>query len=139
MNRIIKFRGKSLKNNEWCYGHYSDFDHNPDGLSKMSYWINISVGGYTIEVNPNTIGQFTELCDKNETEIYESDILKVYIGNGKYELRQVYWWQGTYWTKRVKSYAFYGEAPQTLSFYFTNDIKVKVIGNIHDNPELIKS
>lgn len=138
MNRTIKFRGKPFDNKKWHYGHYSDFNHNPDGLSKMSYWITTPAGGCTIQANPHTIGQFTELCDMNEKEIYEDDILKVYIGNGKYELRQIYWWQGAYWTKRVKSYGAYGEEPQTLSFYFTNKIEVEVIGNIHDNPELIK-
>lgn len=138
MERTIKFRGKPLDNNKWHYGHYSDFNHNPHGLPKMSYWITIPVGGNTFQANPVTIGQFTEFYDKNEKEIYEDDILKVYMENGKYELRQVYWSQGAYWTKKVKTPRSHAEETQILSFYFTHNIKVEVIGNIHDNPELIK-
>lgn len=137
MKRTIKFRGKAI-HDDWRYGHYSDF-HNPDELVDITYWINNTPVGYHVQVDPDTIGQFTELYDKNKKEIYEGDILKVHIGNGKYELRQVYWWQGSYWTKRIKSYGPYGEELQTLSYYFTNDIKVEVVGNMHDNPELIRT
>lgn len=139
MNRTIRFRGKPFDNNKWHYGHYSDFNHNPDGLPKMTYWITTPAGGSTIQANPITIGQFTEFYDKNEEEIYEDDILKVYMGNGKYELRQVYWSQGGYWTKKVESSHLYTEETQMLSFYFTENMTVEVIGNIHDNPELIKA
>lgn len=47
------------------------------------------------------------------------------------------WWQGSHWTKRVKTYGWYGKEAQTFSYYFTNEIKLEAAGNIHDDPELI--
>lgn len=137
MKRQIKFRGKRVDTAEWVIGclvgyHQAYYDGNSNRVCIDSGILT------TTEVDSDTVGQFTGLLDKNGKEIYEGDVLKLYIGNGQYELRQVYWWQGSYWTKRVKSYGWYGEEPQTLSFYFTNEIKVEIYGNIHDNPELLK-
>lgn len=129
MDREIKFRGKRTDNNEWMTDMYSIIQ-DADGI-----WLCDASECET--VLGQTVGQFTGFHDMNRREIYEDDILKVYIGAGMYELRKVYWCNGSYWTKCVKSYGFYGKESQMLSYYFTNEIKVKVIGNIHDNPELI--
>lgn len=139
MNRTIYFRGKSIRHkNKWHYGHYSDFNHNPDGWAQMSYWITTPIGGKSDKVYPDTIDQLTEYDDMNEKSIYEEDILKVHMGNDEYELRLVYWHQGDFWTKRIKPNDVNDEAPHMLAYHFTNNEKVEVIGNKHDNPELLK-
>ena len=71
MNREIKFRGKRIDNGEWVYGYLADEDYIND--------IN-SIDLSSIEVDRDTIGQFTGLFDKNGKEIYEGDILGA---NGK--------------------------------------------------------
>ncbi|WP_270561492.1 YopX family protein [Bacteroides cellulosilyticus] len=129
MGRKIKFRGKRTGNNEWMIDMYTIIQ-DADGI-----WLCDASECET--VLEKTVNQFTGLRDMNKREIYEDDILKVYIGQGMYELRKVYWWQGSYWIKRVMTHGFYGKELQMLSYYFINEIKVKVIGNIHDNPELI--
>ena len=120
MSRTIKFRGKSLYNDEWVYGYLLErndrteiYNVNPDG---SLFWAN---------VYPQTVGQFTGLYDRNGREIYEGDIMCEY-GTGIF-VEVVY------------------DAPQFC--YKDNDFGYKflnhpenfeVIGNIHDNPESIK-
>lgn len=67
MSREIKFRGKQIDNGEWVYGYLADEDYIND--------IN-SIDLSSIEVDRDTIGQFTGLLDKNGKEIYEGDIVE---------------------------------------------------------------
>lgn len=130
MNREIKFRGKRIDNGEWVYGYLADEDYIND--------IN-SIDLSSIEVDRGTIGQFTGLFDKNGKEIYEGDIISV---NGKYPKL----------VKYIDDYACFCLANitdlnkkwispwQQVFPSWWNDFKreIRVIGNIYDNPDLIK-
>ena len=64
MNREIKFRGKT-KTGQWVFGY----------LHKDSEGTYILTEEDVYDVIPETVGQFTGLHDKNETEVYEGDII----------------------------------------------------------------
>ena len=80
-------------------------------------------------VDPETVGQYTGVTDKNGTKIFEGDIVKYgdTVHNVVFEQRN-----GTAYFGLVYS------TLETLSFGYYQDLKqIEVIGNIYDNPELL--
>jgi len=133
MNREIIFRGKDFLKEEWVYGD----------LVKTKNFVAIkrTNGDYfhPTQVSPNTVGQYTGLKDKDGREIYEGDILQ-YIGKRKDNMNKVYrrkvvFHEGMFalLSKELPVYS-------ALNYHCMEDGRSawSVIGNIHDNPELIK-
>lgn len=137
--RIIKFRGKSIYGEDWMYGSLVKLEKDRYSVIPPLNDIEVgkSIGMY--EVHPETVCQFTGLLDKNGKEIYEGDIISV---NGKYPKL----------VKYIDDYACFCLANitdlnkkwispwQQVFPSWWNDFKreIRVIGNIYDNPDLIK-
>lgn len=134
--REIKFRGKCSQSKRWVYGAFvPDVLETPD--NDLVTWgfirrYNRDIGKMeTIEVSRESVGQFTGLCDKNGKKIYEGDIVKLCDTNPI--LFRVEIILARYGYKTVFKLLDDGTIAQC---YFLD--KCEVVGNIHDNPELLE-
>ena len=119
--RIIKFRGKTIKTGEWVYGYLNVNSKGETFISnEFSYWI----------VDPKTVGQFIGLPDKNKVEIYEGDIAQRVYEEKRFAPFEIEWG------------IIYGEElgePQAFGYdLYDTENNLEIIGNIYDNPELLK-
>ena len=131
--REIKFRGKRTDNGEWVYGFYNFtiFDDGSDELmAVIKQHIIADENGYVWSIDKNTVGQFTGLKDIDETKIFEGDVIE--CGDGKVPTL-------IEWHDESHSFLAYNlkrKEFHRLDKYFIRYIG-EVIGNIHDNPELL--
>lgn len=142
MSRPIEFRGKSIESQskgKWAIGPL--FSDPRDG--RRSIWSPKT--NYWTRVDPATVGQFTGLKDKNGKKIWEGDVLEK-VGEDGFGANEGY--------KSYNETPFGSRDVATMDrfsrFWLTNELfgyegeelespkEWIVIGNIHDNPELIK-
>lgn len=119
MSREILFRAKRKYNGEWIYG---DLQHNGKNIPK---WVEGE------EIIPETVGQFTGLTDKNGKKIFEGDIVKV---KTEYVDETVYF--VAYRDCGFK--LIYRPSNGVVNLTNNKSRYIEVIGNIHDNPELME-
>lgn len=156
----IKFRGKSLYTKEWVYGYlhkcvgsteFRVFNCNGNVTRKpMSLnhtWILVprlpdSVGWDTrdtfidYEVDSETVGQFTGMIDKNGKSIYKDDIVSVEDFSNVYlspYIGKVVMYRGLWCVEYHTQY----RVCKPLFFDDFANRETEVIGNIHDNTELL--
>ena len=139
--REILFRGKRVDNGEWVLS--GNIIHFNDENTEKLYYIPKANGenvcihdnndnilsiekGTFYRVIPETVGQYTGLTDKNGKKIFEGDIIKHPIGTFV-----VKFLNGTFLSSLTED--------NYLSFLCEIHNQSEVIGNIHDNPELLKS
>ena len=122
--REILFRGKRLDNGEWVYGSlfvgFKKCYICPEAIAMYYFDGALCLGGF-IEVNPSTVGQYTGLNGKNGKRIFEGDILSFRAGRTH--------------VVRFEDGAFILE-DSAIPIPFA--IKSEIIGNVHDNQELLK-
>ena len=132
MTREILFRGTRMDNGEWTYGYYcpKPYSHFPcEATIFPSETIDRDWHGE--RVDPDTVGQFIGLCDKNGVRIFEGDIIEYTDGCND-------------WLGAVK---YDGDDAQFVVRFIGGDVEsfdnlysgdCEVIGNVHDNPELLE-
>ena len=128
MGREILFRGKRIKTGKWGYGDLIRAKGKTfvGGEEENIFWMEA-------EVYPGTVGQFTGLCDKNGVKIFEGDILRDGLGDDGIV---TYFESIASFRYRVGNEVWNlneGDPNRPTQLQYT-----EVIGNIHDNPELLK-
>lgn len=149
MMRPIKFRGKIKHDGHWVYGSlliYGDGEHNIFEKREHNYKLD------SYNVYPETVGQFTGLKDAKGKEIFEGDIVMSYVIYTTEDEETIEFWR----VGEIK-YVANGFALMNCTNYEDSNMKCKsdmqpspksknlfpayrseVIGNIHDNPEILK-
>ena len=152
--REILFRGKRKDNGEWVYGNF--VRGCVDDFAYIVEFGNKELCRNYVEVNPSTVGQYTGLKDKNGTKIFEGDVVKTqpfydrpysdkrkskeFIGVVKYKTKI---FNGNkYYSKQCYNgewgLKFYEDFGKYTHYSWGELWNCKVIGNIHDNPEILK-
>ena len=130
--REILFRGKDnsgVLNHSWCFGSLdTTLNEQPTIIYPDRFGNHCK-----IIVKEHTIGQYIGLTDKNGKKIFEGDVVKV---EGFIEPSFiVIYYNGGFKLKEIGS-------PELFAYYITETMVeeelIEAIGNIHDNPELVK-
>lgn len=132
--REIKFRGKRLDNGEWIVGNLITYESSQCAImckqfTKIGY--EATEIARRIEVNPATVGQYTGLKDRNGREIYEGDVMRFITEFGEAITSEVAFMDGFFHVQGEEDDDIYGIT------YVVESMNAEIIGNIHDNPELL--
>jgi uncharacterized phage protein (TIGR01671 family) len=149
--RQIKLRAKSMEG-EWVYGFYNELP------AKDMYWM-LTDDRKTVSIDSNTRGEFTGLFDKNGKEIYEGDVVRLSCGyvraNPDHSVTAVVEYDEDRFLARlldrkmeVKGGSSDGKTLPQYEIHSWVGMHTclresashrEVIGNIHENPELLES
>lgn len=122
--REILFRGKRDDNLEWIEGYIYRITENQE----MPFLMMKDYHGCSYQVYPDTVGQYTGLTDKNGKKIFEGDVVAQPVCKYTVEFDG-----GAFFLIPIPKHNPYDCPYQLIGF----GAMFEVIGNIHDNPELI--
>ena len=130
--REILFRGKRTINGDWVYGDFVRGNERKSLRDSIFVYDSETQSFNDYEINPSTLGQYTGLTDKNGKRIFEGDIVKTdkfSEPNKQYIIKY-----------DLQFGAFIGQDIYNIYFvtFDCDSGEFEVIGNIHDNPELLE-
>lgn len=156
--REISFRGKRAGNGEWVYGFYTPvFGAGPIIITDAEMEDDCSVSFDFEHVTPNTVGRYTGLKDRNGKRIFEGDVIRYTFDspddptateNGlKVRIGRVFWsdWRASFavtagnnGSSAINNDIARYVRGRSIYEYVRGANTVEVIGNIHDNPNLLE-
>lgn len=136
--REILFKAKRIDNGKWVEG-YLYVRH--DGAHEIgAYNKEFNIERWTSEVDPDTVCQYTGIKDKNGKRIFENDIIMIEFEDGN-SPEHGKWWEHAIVVFSAKYHGWYAEfGDDFISMYEYDDgLCAEIVGNAHDNPELLNS
>lgn len=148
--REILFRGKRFDNGKWVEGLLWKKKYDTPKLF-VSYFPNKDDDEDVVVIDPETVGQYSGLTDKNGKKIFEGDIVKAELRpcvyQDSYAIGYVNFEDGTFkikvtCSKNAKEHKVYcGEEVKSFAIennFINRGYVLNIIGNIYDNPELLQ-
>ena len=133
--REIEFRGKNLDNGEWQHGWYLEINTDDPRIA----FLDENKMPQVIQVDRKTVGQYTGQKDKNGVEIFEGDVLVDALRKEDVRKYLVQW--DDYCSRFLAvTKPIEDDSGETMYLWYVGAELGKnglVIGNIHDNPELL--
>lgn len=139
--REILFRAKRMVSEKWVEGNYVE-KYDLLGKRHLILYADNYVRWKCVEIVPETLCQFTGLCDKNGNRIWENDIIKYHFGE-IYGLIKYGCYQNCFDSQKTEHVGFYVDWPDGKCLrkdlgYWINMVDTMPVGNIFDNPELLQ-
>lgn len=133
MKREILFRGKSKSTGEWVFGNL--FDKDTNGRTHIGTTVR-----RCFDIDPETVGQFTGMTDKNGTKIFEGDILKFNTFRTKKDggTKDIVKFEDCGFHPMNDLFYIDGECGDSIELDNNGNYIFEVIGNIYDNKELLQ-
>ena len=128
MTRNYLFRGKQINTGKWVFGFYYKTlgkhiilgSVDPDGVMQRKY-----------EVNPETVGQFMEVTDKEDKKIFEDDVLFIPAGTSIFKKDVV----GYVVFQNCCAWVIGLSTAFSIGLCSLNPKSINVIGDIYDDME----
>lgn len=132
--REILFKAKRKDNGEWMEGYYLNVAKINHFICTGKIKLNGAVKGILAPemyaIDPDTLCQYTGLCDQNGKMIWENDILR----NEKGDIGVVQWFE------EHAAFMIWNKTKHYVCYLAENDFsKIEIAGNIFDNPYLLKA
>lgn len=129
------WHGKNADSGEWIEGFLSKSRNVWEKPALLKFCIDYEEKGVMVSciVDPKTLGECAGFADKNNKHIFEGDIVKHFNHGTNAELFDI---GVVFWDE--KRCCFKRTSKDGNTYFLGNDEEYEVIGNIHDNPELLK-
>ena len=140
MNREILFRGKSANTGEWVEGFCVQFGETYSNIiireiGKLNLYGVVPIYEHEIVIS-ETVGQYTGLKDKTGRKIFEGDIVRRFNRNGQEIMSYVVEWYSDCCMFVLDCIDFDMEFDTDFTVFYGDEFEI--VGNIHDNPELVR-